>query len=285
MEECEQWAREKGCSELVGDCELGSAASLSFHLLIGFQEQNRIICYCRICRDARVIGSTIKMDNLSRYDNTTVRILCAWGEVLTGACEWNPPDYGLSVFGREEESLKIGEAVTFASQIREIELLREEVCVPVRDWPEAKDEISLWFSEKGLLPPEVCRQSIRDCIGRERGLPQWYVVVRGSRIIAGCGVVENHAPARKDLGPEVCALYVEEGYRGQGVAGFLLQFVSDDMAGLGFQTLVLRTDQGGFLKRYGWTFHCLVRGEDGKLSPMYAHHGRKGADPGPDPLP
>ena len=215
------------------------------------------------------------MMNLKDYHNTLVRIQCISGETFTGACEWNPPDYGLSVFGREEESLKIGEAVIFASQIREIELLREEVCVPVRDWPEAKEEITLWFIENGQLPPEICRQGIRDCLGTEDGLPQWYVVTRGSRIIAGCGVLENDAPPRQDLRPKVCGLYVEEAYRNRGVAGFLLRYVSEDMATLGFRTLYLLSDRGGFLKKYGWEFACMVRGGDGKLSPMYVHHAQQ----------
>ena len=43
--ECEQWAREKGCREFASDCELTNTASLSFHLSVGFQEENRIICF------------------------------------------------------------------------------------------------------------------------------------------------------------------------------------------------------------------------------------------------
>jgi len=43
--ECEGWAREKGCTEFASDCKLTNAASLRFHLAIGFQEENRIICF------------------------------------------------------------------------------------------------------------------------------------------------------------------------------------------------------------------------------------------------
>lgn len=43
--ECEQWAREKGCTEFASDCELTNTASLDFHLSIGFSEENRIICF------------------------------------------------------------------------------------------------------------------------------------------------------------------------------------------------------------------------------------------------
>lgn len=44
VEECEQWAGEKNCSEFASDCELSNTDSLNFHLQIGFEEQNRIIC-------------------------------------------------------------------------------------------------------------------------------------------------------------------------------------------------------------------------------------------------
>ena len=45
VSECEQWAKEKGCSEFASDCELRNTSSLNFHLSIGFQEENRIICF------------------------------------------------------------------------------------------------------------------------------------------------------------------------------------------------------------------------------------------------
>ena len=45
LSECEQWAREKGCTEFASDCELTNAASLRFHLSVGFREENRIICF------------------------------------------------------------------------------------------------------------------------------------------------------------------------------------------------------------------------------------------------
>lgn len=46
--ECENWAKEKGCSEFASDCELSNTASLRFHLSIGFQEENRLICFKKI---------------------------------------------------------------------------------------------------------------------------------------------------------------------------------------------------------------------------------------------
>ncbi len=45
VSECQQWVKEKGCTEFASDCEQTNTASLSFHLSIGFQEENRIICF------------------------------------------------------------------------------------------------------------------------------------------------------------------------------------------------------------------------------------------------
>ncbi|MBR4333102.1 MAG: GNAT family N-acetyltransferase [Clostridia bacterium] len=42
---CEQWAKEKGCSEFASDCELVNEDSLKFHMALGFEEANRIICF------------------------------------------------------------------------------------------------------------------------------------------------------------------------------------------------------------------------------------------------
>ena len=43
--ECENWAKEM--VEFASDCELGNEESLAFHLAIGFEEMNRIICFAK----------------------------------------------------------------------------------------------------------------------------------------------------------------------------------------------------------------------------------------------
>ena len=44
---CENWARNKGCREFASDCELENTQSLQFHLNVGFEEANRIICFTK----------------------------------------------------------------------------------------------------------------------------------------------------------------------------------------------------------------------------------------------
>ena len=44
---CENWAKIKGCAEFASDCELENVQSLQFHLNVGFEEANRIICFTK----------------------------------------------------------------------------------------------------------------------------------------------------------------------------------------------------------------------------------------------
>ena len=44
---CETWAKGKGCAEFASDCELENTRSLQFHLNVGFEEANRIICFTK----------------------------------------------------------------------------------------------------------------------------------------------------------------------------------------------------------------------------------------------
>lgn len=44
---CQRWAAEQGCTEFASDCELTNRESLAFHLRMGFEEANRIICFAK----------------------------------------------------------------------------------------------------------------------------------------------------------------------------------------------------------------------------------------------
>ena len=44
---CESWVKAKGCTEFASDCELDNTQSLRFHLNVGFEEANRIICFTK----------------------------------------------------------------------------------------------------------------------------------------------------------------------------------------------------------------------------------------------
>ena len=92
------------------------------------------------------------------------------------------------------------------------------------------------------------------------------------KIVAGLGVIDNDFHDRKDLTPNVCAVYTEESYRCQGISGKLLNMVVDDMKSKGITPIYLVTDHVGFYERYGWEFFCMAQG-DGEPEPtrLYIH--------------
>ncbi|MGN0432409.1 MAG: aminoglycoside 6'-N-acetyltransferase [Lachnospiraceae bacterium] len=47
LKACQEWAKEQGCTEFASDCELVNEGSLKFHLKMGFEEANRIICFTK----------------------------------------------------------------------------------------------------------------------------------------------------------------------------------------------------------------------------------------------
>ncbi|MBQ8549445.1 MAG: GNAT family N-acetyltransferase, partial [Lachnospiraceae bacterium] len=47
LKQCEVWAKDMGCTEFASDCELTNTGSLAFHLKMGFEEANRVICFTK----------------------------------------------------------------------------------------------------------------------------------------------------------------------------------------------------------------------------------------------
>ena len=148
--------------------------------------------------------------------------------------------------------------------------------IRLTDRPELQAQAAAWFHAKWGIPEQAYLDSMEDALHGESAVPQWYLALEGTRIIAGMGVIENDFHDRKDLMPNVCAVYTEPDRRCRGIAGALLQFVCRDMHERGLDTLYLLTDRTGFYERYGWEFFCTAQG-DGEDTPsrMYVHrfHG------------
>ena len=143
--------------------------------------------------------------------------------------------------------------------------------ITLRDEPELKDAAAEWFNSKWGVPKQAYLDYMTAYLNRETEYG-WYLCLNGDRIIGGLGVIENDFHDRKDLTPNVCAVYTEEAYRGQGIAGQLLNMVAEDMRSKGISPLYLATDNTGFYERYGWEFFCMVQG-DGEpgMTRMYVH--------------
>ena len=144
--------------------------------------------------------------------------------------------------------------------------------ISLADRPELKDSMAHWFHEKWGVPLEAYLESMDACLMAKTPVPQWYTAMDGEKIIGGLGVIENDFHDRKDLTPNVCAVYVEEAFRCQGIAGMLLAHVCADMKARGVQPLYLVTDHDSFYERYGWEFLCMVQGDgEPDMTRMYIH--------------
>ena len=142
----------------------------------------------------------------------------------------------------------------------------------LRDHPDMMDPMAHWFHEKWGVPLEAYQESMAACLERTGPVPQWYAAVEDGRIIGGLGVIENDFHDRKDLAPNVCAVYTEPDCRCRGVAGALLRYVCADMKARGVDTLYLVTDHTGFYERYGWEFLCMAQGDgEPDLTRLYIH--------------
>lgn len=144
--------------------------------------------------------------------------------------------------------------------------------IKLREHSELSAAAAEWFHEKWGIPLEAYAESIDACVSGAEPIPQWYLAMEDSRIQGGLGVIENDFHDRRDLTPNVCAVYVEEEFRRRGIAGKMLKFVCMDMKEKGIDTLYLVTDHTSFYERYGWEFLCMVQGEgEPELSRMYVH--------------
>lgn len=143
--------------------------------------------------------------------------------------------------------------------------------ITLRERPELKDDAAQWFHQKWGVPVDAYLACMDAYLANETEYG-WYLCLNGGIIVGGMGVIENDFHDRKDLAPNVCAVYTEKDYRCQGIAGHLLGLVVEDMRSKGISPLYLVTDHIGFYERYGWEFLCMVQGDgEPEMTRMYIH--------------
>ena len=141
----------------------------------------------------------------------------------------------------------------------------------LRQRPERMAEAARWFSSKWRVPEAAYLACMEAYLAGETELG-WYLCLEGERITGGLGVIENDFHDRKDLTPNVCAVYVEEDHRCRDIAGQLLNMAVEDLREKGISPVYLCTMHTSFYERYGWEFFCMVQG-DGEAEPsrLYIH--------------
>ena len=143
--------------------------------------------------------------------------------------------------------------------------------ITLKQRPEWKEQAAQWFHQKWGVPQEAYLECMDDYLSGKTEYG-WYLCMDGSKIVGGLGVIENDFHDRKDLTPNICAVYTEADYRCKGIAGRLLDMAVEDLRSNGISPAYLLTDHVGFYERYGWEFLCLVQGDgEDELSRMYIH--------------
>lgn len=143
--------------------------------------------------------------------------------------------------------------------------------ITLREKSELKDVAAEWFHSKWGVPKEAYLECMDSYLEGETEYG-WYLCLDNDQIVGGMGVIENDFHDRKDLTPNVCAVYTEEDYRGRGIAGNLLNMVVSDMKSKGISPVYLVTDHTEFYEKYGWEFLCMVQGDgEPDMTRMYVH--------------
>lgn len=110
---------------------------------------------------------------------------------------------------------------------------------------------SKWASKDSLMVYEDC---IANCITTLKPLPQWYLLEDDGVVIGCAGLITNDFISRMDLYPWVCALYIDEAYRGNAYGSMLLNKAKEDAKHGGFSSIYLCTDHIGYYEKYGFAY-------------------------------
>ncbi len=82
----------------------------------------------------------------------------------------------------------------------------------LRDKPELLNDAAQWFHEKWNVPAEAYLECM-SCYLSGKTEYGWFLCLDGTKIVAGLGVIENDFHDRKDLTPNICAVFTEPEYR------------------------------------------------------------------------
>lgn len=142
-------------------------------------------------------------------------------------------------------------------KIMEEQILRKNETmqiISIRENPEFKDIAIEYFSSKWSVPKIVYEDSISNAITTSSPLPQWYLLENEGEVIGCAGLITNDFISRMDLYPWLCALYIEEQFRGNVYGLLLIDKVMIDTQKMGFKSLYLCTDHVGYYEKYGFKY-------------------------------
>ena len=130
--------------------------------------------------------------------------------------------------------------------------------IDLRSAPAEMERAAAWFHSKWGVPTEAYLDCMQAYLQGETELG-WFLCMHGDKIVGGLGVIENDFHDRKDLTPNVCAVYTEESHRSRGIAGRLLNMAVEDLRQKGISPVYLVTDHTGFTSATAGSFCAWCR--------------------------
>ena len=80
--------------------------------------------------------------------------------------------------------------------------------ITLREKPELMNLSAEWFHSKWMVPTEAYLECMNAYLQNETEYG-WYLCLDGDQIVGGLGVIENDFHDRKDLMPNICAVFTE----------------------------------------------------------------------------
>lgn len=149
--------------------------------------------------------------------------------------------------------------------------MKNYIYLSLRDNPKLEDKAASWFCEKWNIEKAAYLECMEDYLNNNTEYG-WYLCILDDEIVGGLGVIENDFHNRKDLSPNICAVYTEKEHRGNGIAGHLLNMAVEDLRSKKISPVYLITNHTNFYERYGFEFLCMAKGDnDSFLSRIYIH--------------
>lgn len=108
--------------------------------------------------------------------------------------------------------------------------------ISIRENPDYITQAIKYFQKSWpKINPIIYSDCIENSITSNNPLPQWYLLEKDEEIIGCAGLITNDFISRMDLYPWICALFIEEKFRGNNYGALLINKAKEDAKRSGFE--------------------------------------------------
>lgn len=127
--------------------------------------------------------------------------------------------------------------------------------ISIRETPEYKSLAISYFQKSWpKVNPIIYSDCIEHSITSTQPLPQWYLLEKDQQIIGCAGLITNDFISRMDLYPWICAIFIDEKFRGHNYGSLLIEKAKQDAKSFGFEHSYLCTDHVEYYEKLGFSY-------------------------------